>query len=84
MDDESIEVLAREVETYLSQHPEAADTADGILRWWLPRVRLEEAQHDVQRALDLLVARGVIVERQLPDGSKVYGCTPTPDTPAAH
>jgi hypothetical protein len=72
-EDERARTIAQEVETYLARHPEAADSIDGIIRWWLPRLRLEEAIAELERALDLLVARGVMTKRQLPDGRWLYG-----------
>jgi hypothetical protein len=76
---DATDTLVREVMTYLSMHPDAADTVEGILRWWLTRVRVEEAAADVQRALDMLVERRVVVKRQLPDGRIIYSATPRPD-----
>ena len=72
-DDVRVRSIAEEVETYLARHPQALDSVAGILRWWLPRLRLEEAVADVERALDLLVERGVVSRRQLPDGRWLYG-----------
>lgn len=78
MDNDAINTLAHEVATYLSMHPNAADTVEGILRWWLTRVRTEEATADVQLALDALVERGVVVQRRLPDGRFIYAGSPRP------
>lgn len=71
-DEDPILAIASAVEAYLAAHPEAADSAEGILRWWLPRVRLEESVADVQRALDLLVERGAVESRQVAGGRVVY------------
>jgi len=43
VDDDAIDTLAREVAAYLATHPDAADTVDGISRWWLTRMRVEKA-----------------------------------------
>jgi|SRR6266496_52040 len=76
MDEDAINTLAQEVATYLSMHPNAADTVEGIRRWWLTRVRVAEATADMQLALDVLVVRGVVVQRRLPDGRFIYAATP--------
>jgi len=76
VDDDAIDTLAREVAAYLATHPDAADTVDGISRWWLTRMRVEKATADVQRALEVLVAQRVVVERRLPDGRVVYSAAP--------
>ena len=72
-DDERVRSIAEDVETYLARHPEAVDSAEGIVQWWLSRLRVEEAVADVERALSLLIERGVVVRRRLPDGRCVYG-----------
>jgi len=71
-DDESIRALAREITAYLSNHPDAADSAEGILRWWLPQMSVEANGGSLQRALDLLVEQGSIDRRVLPDQRCVY------------
>jgi hypothetical protein len=45
---------------------------DGIVRWWLPRQRYEEAVDRVQQALDDLVARGLVDRITLVDGTVLY------------
>jgi len=83
MGNDAITTLAHEVATYLSAHPNAADTAEGILGCWLTRMHVEGAIADVQvgdvrSALDVLVKRGVVVQRRLPDGRFIYAATPPP------
>lgn len=75
-DDERARAIALEVETYLARYPEAVDSVEGIVRWWLPRLRLEEAVAELERALELLVERGVLAKRQLPDGRCLYSRRP--------
>jgi len=74
-EDEVVEGIAREIARYLAEHPDAADTLDGIRSWWLTRQRYEDATVLVQRAVDLLVREGVVVGRRIPDGNIVYGST---------
>ena len=45
---------------YLSDHPDAADTAAGIRQWWLPLEDEEYSAAAVQGALDRLVEQGLI------------------------
>jgi len=66
--------VARALETYLTQHPAAADTAQGIAQWWLPPA-MQPALAIVEEALAMLVAAGVVERRVLPDGRQVYGRT---------
>lgn len=57
---------------YLRAHPQAADTADGIMEWWLPRHHHAEAVERVQAALDQLVAQGWVEKIVLADGTVLY------------
>ena len=57
-----IERIAEEIQMYLFNHPNAADTLDGIARWWLTRQRYEEATTVVKKALENLIARGSVAQ----------------------
>ena len=70
--DAVVEQIARDVEGYLARHPGAADTAEGIARWWLVQSQVEAQLPRIESALDLLVSRGVLKRRRLPDGNCVY------------
>ena len=69
--DAEVEGIARDLEKYVSLHPTAADTADGIARWWLDRPE-QPALTRVEAALESLVTRGVLARASLPDGRAVY------------
>jgi Fe2+ or Zn2+ uptake regulation protein len=63
---------AQQTLRYLTRHPHAKDTAEGIATWWLQRERIEQAVGDVYDALALLLDRGLIIERRGPDRSTYY------------
>ncbi len=67
-----VESLAREILRYLEAHGEAADTVDGIARWWIKRQRLEETRWRVQRALDYLVDEALVQSKVTPAGRILY------------
>ena len=71
-EDSAIRRLAQEISSYLDEHPDAVDSADGILRWWLPRRRIDATAEHVERALELLIADGIVERRRLPDGRSVF------------
>lgn len=71
-DDEQVINMAREIWRYLARHPNAADSLEGIQRWWLIGQRDAEATTKVERALELLIAEGLVVKRKLPDGKAIY------------
>jgi Fe2+ or Zn2+ uptake regulation protein len=64
--------IAAEIERYLARHPNAADSADGIHRWWLPPRFGEQSLEAVEAALDLLVERGLMSKTVLEGGRVIY------------
>ncbi len=72
MDDDRTRALADQLLRYLAQHPDAADTAEGIHRWWLPQGASEYRESDVQAAIEWLAERGALVRSRLPDGRELY------------
>ena len=66
---------AREILAYLSAHPQASDSLEGIVSWWLP-ARFAAARDVVQDSLDRLVAQRLVERTRLADGSVVYGRPP--------
>ncbi len=79
-DEVTLDQLAREIARYLTEHPAAADSAEGIRRWWLLRQRFDEASEQVQRALDRLEAAGQVRKQILPGGTALYGAVEPPST----
>jgi hypothetical protein len=77
-----IERIAEEIQLYLFNHPNAADTLGGIARWWLTRQRYEEATSLVKKALDNLFARGLVAQSTSANDQHIYskGETETPST----
>jgi hypothetical protein len=59
---------------YFAQHPSAADTIDGVRRWWLADFPC--TRPDVERALQELVDEGELTARILADGSILYSRRP--------
>jgi len=67
---------AREVSyyilAYLSENPEAGDTFDGIVEWWLIRQRIKFETRSVSEAVARLVSEGLIVEHEGSDSRIFY------------
>lgn len=57
---------------YLHCHPNAADTLEGIVSWWLPQQRYENERERIKRVLEHLVQGGALTSYQLPDGAVLY------------
>jgi hypothetical protein len=71
-DEDAVGAIASDIERYLAEHPDAADTVVGIQRWWLSRALADGPATSVMAALDRLVVCGVIVAVPMPDGRMVY------------
>lgn len=76
---DEIAEIAGQIERYLATHPDAVDSLEGILHWWLLRQRYTESAAKVQQALERLVASGAITRRVLPEG-RVLFAAPTAKT----
>jgi hypothetical protein len=62
-----------EITRYLDAHPHAADTVDGIARWWLSGPGVDcVAREDLQQALEQLVARGTMTRVHTANGTVLY------------
>ena len=68
-----IQLVAKEIEYYLANHPHAADSVEGIVKWWLPQQRYVDAHDKIVKALEYLIAQGVVKKIDIP-GSVLYSC----------
>lgn len=75
-DDDSNEI-AEQILRYLQKHPKAADSVDGITRWWLRRQRFEESVERVQKVLDRLVSEDLIFRSVSKSGVVIYSRSDT-------
>ena len=57
---------------YLNRRPAAQDTFQGIVEWWLLEQRVRCVVADTREALAELVARGLVLVREGPDGQSYY------------
>lgn len=72
-EDGARENVAQALLRYLQTHPDAADTLEGVVKWWLPRQRYLDAMERVEAALELLVQREMVEKFPGPSGV-VYRC----------
>ena len=63
----------REILYYLTENPDAMDTVQGILNWWMPKGYRRQGGKEIQVALDSLVYRGWLMPRPYNNGHPVYG-----------
>jgi hypothetical protein len=70
---DSHRAVAMQILQYLIEHPEAKDTVEGIIDWWLPGGSIIWEIRNVQEALDFFVSRGWVVEREITPSTRIYG-----------
>jgi hypothetical protein len=70
LDDKATRRTALEIMRYFDDHPQAADTAEWIHRWWLHH-KGHQAE-SVQAALDGLVELGLVLRNESPGKPPVY------------
>lgn len=66
------EAVAAAIMAYLCAHPLAADSADGVLRWWIGGRCAGLSLEEVESALQLLVERDLLRRLRLMDGTELY------------
>jgi hypothetical protein len=57
--------IARQILGYVTRHPDAQDTLEGILKWWLMEQQIIYHKNVVQSAVDQLVQDGLLIEVQI-------------------
>ena len=58
--------------SYLTRHPDAGDTFDGIVEWWLLQQRIKFETQNVSEAVARLVAEELILEHVGADSRVTY------------
>lgn len=75
-DEEPVDQIATEILRYLKRNPEARDTAEGVLRWWLVEYRYEIALRKTEQALQRLVEQGEVTTEADLAGGVLYSKAP--------
>jgi hypothetical protein len=63
---------APEILDYLARHPEAQDTIDGILHWWVLDACIRKWAPKIAETVAQLVERGFLEQSQSADGNVFY------------
>jgi hypothetical protein len=71
-DSEKLVEATEAIEAYLASHPLAADSAEGVARWWLAAHGVVASAEEVEAALATLVRQGRLRQVQLADGNTLY------------
>jgi hypothetical protein len=76
--DGDVESVATAIESYLTAHPNAADSLDGVVTWWLAGVPQAVSHRVVEQALQRLIGRGSVERRRTEGGAVIFGRTKKP------
>jgi len=68
--------MAIEILTYLTSTPDAQDTFDGILQWWIVESGRPRHPREVRAAVDELVATGFVLAARGRDQQERYRMNP--------
>lgn len=73
-DDDIVELanVQNAINRYFQQHPLAADTVEGIAKWWLPQFGINLPLESVLKVLERMVAAGELSKSEKRDGSVIY------------
>ena len=72
MHEPNVAETVRAIMEYLRQNPDAQDTQDGILQWWLTELPTKPRDATVKKALEDLVRAGFLNEHKGKDAQISY------------
>lgn len=64
---------------YLEACPNAADTLNGVVEWWIPLQRYHDDYDMIAKILEELFNEGLIEKQVLPDKKVIYKAIPAQD-----
>ena len=70
MNDES--KTGYQILAYLVEHPEAQDTLDGIVEWWLLERTIKFKATQIRKSITELVDQGLVIEQRGRDSQTRY------------
>jgi hypothetical protein len=65
-------LLSQRILSYLAKHPEAGDTLEGIVTWWLEQETIEQIVDEVADTLSDLEHKGTIHTYRTQSGEIIY------------
>ena len=68
----SSEETSYEILAYLAENPDARDTLEGVVEWWVFEQKIRSRTSQVEQALADLVSRGLVIERKGRDARSHY------------
>jgi hypothetical protein len=69
---ETIDVIEKALLTYVAANPKAADSVEGISKWWLGALQFDPCPAHVMMALERLEERGLMQRMRQTDGHVIF------------
>lgn len=57
---------------YLLKHPQAQDTLEGIIHWWILEERIYQRTLEISEVLKSLVEKGFLIEKKISKSDVLY------------
>ncbi len=82
LDKEDINAMrvADDIQKYLQHRPNAADTLEGITKWWVSQICVEEAVEVIAKALEILERQGKVTKIVMVGGKEIYSRSRQPES----
>lgn len=64
--------LRREIIRYLQKNPNAGDSLNGVMNWWIPSAYKKNNVAKIEQVLEQLITEGLVRKTSLVDGSILY------------
>ncbi len=68
--------IANKILAYLLDHPDAEDSLEGVVEWWLHEQEIRHRTTEAKAALDCLVKKGFVIEKKTEGRPPVYRFNP--------
>lgn len=65
-------ILSQRIINYLKKHPEAGDTLEGIVTWWLEQERIDRVVDDIADTMRGLEKEGKVLSHKTQTGTTIY------------
>ena len=69
---DALRIVVKDLRAYFKSNPNAADTLEGIAKWWHERARYEDARRTIKAALEYLEKEGEVSSRGTAQGDVIY------------
>ena len=73
-DSEEITALVIEITEYFVTHPNAADSLEGVISWWLKPKEKVISKQAVLNALQYLCNKGLVIKTTGQSNKEIYSC----------